>query len=86
MYNRAKDENKSPYEMLTTIVAELRKIRQAIHAALESNPAALERWMTWERGYVYVGPLALQITRLMKSSTSEWHLISERYRLKELCL
>ncbi|GJJ09056.1 hypothetical protein Clacol_003278 [Clathrus columnatus] len=52
IYIRAITSNQSRYDTCDELVAELKKTRETIYAALAGNQAALETWKVWERGFV----------------------------------
>ncbi|KIJ56159.1 hypothetical protein M422DRAFT_150404, partial [Sphaerobolus stellatus SS14] len=65
---RARNENKSPVQVLSEIVQELVTSRDTIYAALAHNPTALSIWKGFEQGFLH------------------WHLIQDRYKLRDLSL
>ena len=63
---------------------ELREAQGTIHTALKNSPVALQSWLTFETGYMYVISVLLDLFVCLNLKFSVWHLTQDRYLLKDI--
>ncbi|KAF9458113.1 isoprenoid synthase domain-containing protein [Collybia nuda] len=87
IHNRAHIEGKTPLGVYAEVVQELHQARKAIRAGLAHNQQAMEMWVSFEQGYMYVAPFPLLTKVILTCVTCRgWHVVQKRYKLADLNL
>lgn len=64
IHNRARVEGKTPLKVFYEVVMELHESRKTIYAGLSHNQQAIDMWVSFEQGYVWVTGFPLYLRGL----------------------